>query len=62
MGKVYTTRAAWRVPYASQLRKNSNVAHKWVGWLHHACRPGGLQSFTEGDTIRGGPQVGSEAT
>ena len=34
----YITPAAWGVPTASQRGAESEVAHKWAGWLHNPCR------------------------
>ena len=40
----------------------SEVAHKWMDWLHHPCRMGGPQPFRAGDKTRSGPQVDGLAT
>ena len=40
----------------------SEVAHKWAGWLHNPCRLGTPHRFRVGGRIRGGPQVGRVAT
>ena len=53
----YITLAGWRCQTASQRGSESEVAHKWAGWRHNPCRPGGPHRFTEGGKIRGGPQV-----
>ena len=50
------------LPNASERGTKSEVAHKWAGWLHNACRLGGPQRFRGGDKIRGGPQVVRVAT
>ena len=36
----YITHAAWRVPTTSEQGAESEVAHKWAGWLHNPCRLG----------------------
>ena len=43
-------------------KRESEVAHKWAGWLHNPCRPGGPQCFRAGYKIRSGPQVGRVVT
>ena len=58
----YITPAAWGVPTASEQGAESEVAYKWVMWLHNPCRLGGPHRFTAGGTIRSGPQVGKVAT
>ena len=35
------TRPTWGVPNASEHGTQSEVAHKWAGWLHNPCRLGG---------------------
>ena len=42
--------------------RESEVAHKWAGWLHNPCRLGGPQRFKAGDKISSGPQMGRVAT
>ena len=58
----YITPAAWGVPTASKRGAESEVAHKWVKWLHNPCRLGGPHRFRAGGRIRSGPQVGKVAT
>ena len=36
----YITQAAWGVPTGSERGAESEVAHKWVSWLHNPCRLG----------------------
>ena len=58
----YITPTAWGVPTASKGGAESQVAHKWAGWLHNSCRPGGPHCLRAGGRIKGGPQVGQVAT
>ena len=58
----YIAPAASGVPTASQRGAESEVAHKWAGWVHNPCCLGGPHRFTTGGRIRGGPQVGKVAT
>ena len=58
----YTTPAAWGVPTTSQRGAESQVAHKWVGWVHYRYRVGGLHRFKVGPGVRSGPQVGQVVT
>ena len=44
------------VPNASQRGTQSEVAHKWAGWLHNPSCLGGPQRFTVGDKISSGSQ------
>ena len=48
-------------PNASKRRPKSQVAHKWARWLHNTCCLGGIQHFTTGHKVTGGPQVGTVA-
>ena len=41
----YITFAAWGVPTASERGAESEVAHKWAGWLHNPCFQGGAHRF-----------------
>ena len=36
----YIIPAAWGLPTASERGAESEVAHKWAGWLHNPCRLG----------------------
>ena len=56
------TPAASEVPSASERGAESEVAHKWVRWLHNPCRLGDPHRFRAGGRIGGGPQVGKVAT
>ena len=58
----YITPAASGVPTALEQGQESEVAHKWAGWLHNPCRLGGPHHFRAGGGITGGPQVGQVAT
>ena len=58
----YITPAASGVPTASERGAESEVAHKWVRWLHNPCRLRGPHCFRAGGRIRSGPQVGKVAT
>ena len=64
MGKVATniTTGASGVPTASQRGAESEVAHKWAGWLHNPCRLGNPHHFRAGGKIRGRQQKGKVAT
>ena len=57
-------RAALGVPTDSQRGAKSEVAHKWLRWLHHPRHLGGHRRFTARGRkkIRGGPQVGKMPT
>ena len=57
----YITSAAWGVPTSSKRRAESEVAHKWAGWLHNPYRLQGPDRFKAGGRIRSGPQVGPAA-
>ena len=57
----YITRAAWRVPTASERGTKSEVAHKWARWLHNPHHLGGVHRFKAGDKIRSDPQVANVA-
>ena len=50
------------IPYASELRTKSEVAHLWARWLHNPCRLGDPFRFRAGDKITSGPQTGKVAT
>ena len=56
------TPATWGVPTASERGAKSEVAHKWIRWLHNPFHLGGPHRFTAGGSITGGPQVGKVAT
>ena len=56
------TPAAWGVPNALERGTQSEVAHKWAGWLHNPCCLGSPQRFITGHTTSSGPQVGRVAT
>ena len=58
----YTTPTAWGGPNTSQQGAESEVAHKWAGWLHNPYRLGGPQCFTARERIGSGPQEGRVAT
>ena len=58
----YITPAISGVPNASHRGTISTMAHKWADWLHNPCHLRGPQSFTVGDNIKNGPQVGGSAT
>ena len=50
----YKNPSTWGVPNASQWGKESEVAHKWAGWLHVPFHPGGPQLFRAGKIIISG--------
>ena len=54
----YITPTIWAVPNASQRGTISRMANKWADWLHNPCHLGGPQTFTAGDKMKNGPQVG----
>ena len=58
----YMTPAASLVPTALERGTESEVAQKWVGWLHNPCRLGGPHRFRAVGNISGGAQVGRVAT
>ena len=58
----YITPDPWGIPTASEQGAQSNVAHKWMRWLHNPCSLGGPHRITAGGKIRSGPQVGKVAT
>ena len=58
---AYITPAACGIPNASQRGAESEVAHKWAGWLHNPCRLCDPHRFRAGARIRSGPQVGQVA-
>ena len=58
----YLTRAASRIPSASERGVESEVAHLWARWLLNPCRLKGPLRFRAGGRIRSGPQVGKLAT
>ena len=49
------------VPNTSKQEAKSEVAHKWVDWLHNPRHMGAPQRLRAGDQIRNGPQVGALA-
>ena len=55
------TPAAKGFPTALEGGVESEVAHKWAGWLHNPCRLDGPHRFTAGARIRRGQQVGKVA-
>ena len=54
----YITPAACGVPTASERGAESEVAHKWAGWLHNPYQLGGRHRFKARGIMTGGPQVG----
>ena len=58
----YITPNEWRLRTASEQGAESEVAHKWAGWLHITCFVGGPQGFRGVDRIKSGPQMGRVAT
>ena len=54
----YVAPAAWGVPTASERGSESEMAHKWAGWLHNHCHLGSPHRFRAWGRITGGPQVG----
>ena len=57
----YIATAACGMPTTSGRGAESEVAHKWAGWLHNPCRLWDPQRFRAGGRIRSGPQVGQVA-
>ena len=54
----YLTRAASRIPSASERGAESEVAHLWARWLLNSCRLGDPHRFRAGGRIRSGPPCG----
>ena len=44
----YIATAGWGVPNATERGKQSEVAQKGAGWLHHPCHLGGVPKASEG--------------
>ena len=57
----YITPAVWGVPTTSKRGTKSEVAQKWVNWIHNPCHLGRPQRFKAGDKIISGPQLGKVA-
>ena len=53
----YITPPAWEVPTAEERGAESEVAHKWAGWLHNPRRLGGPLRFRARGRFRSGPQL-----
>ena len=54
----YIAPAAWGVPTASEEGGESEVAHKWGGWLHNPCHLGGPHRFRAGGQNQKWPTSG----